>query len=309
MLRIYVENDMIFISYATQLTKKEHNLMQHNLQQFILYLKNESKSENTVKGYVRNIIDYNRWFNDSFGKDFITLHRPNILEYKGYLQNIRCNNAKTINHKLSSLRKYNQYLMSEGLQDNIVIEINDLNKIQQEYASPTDITELEVKQFLQSLLESGDARNYALSVLLAYSGLRISEAVNIKLTDFDLKSGECLIRNGKGNKQRAIILNSKVVNAIKEYLKIRENQNLDSEYLFISRKKNRLDRTTVNRLFNSYSNKITPHQLRHFFCTNALEKGMVAHEVAYQAGHSNIHTTLLYTNPDKKKLKSKMELL
>ncbi|MDA2520329.1 site-specific integrase, partial [Bacillus cereus] len=54
---------------------------------------------------------------------------------------------------------------------------------------------------------------------------------------------------------------------------------------------------------------ITPHQLRHFFCTNAIEKGFSIHEVANQAGHSNIHTTLLYTNPNQLQLKNKMELL
>ncbi|MEC5393653.1 site-specific integrase, partial [Klebsiella pneumoniae] len=65
----------------------------------------------------------------------------------------------------------------------------------------------------------------------------------------------------------------------------------------------------VNRIFKSYSNVITPYQLRHFFCTNAIEKGFSIHEVANQAGHSNIHTTLLYTNPNQLQLKNKMELL
>ena len=54
------KGDMIFPCYATQLKKKEQNSMQHNLQQFILYLKNESKSNNTINGYVCDIKDYNR---------------------------------------------------------------------------------------------------------------------------------------------------------------------------------------------------------------------------------------------------------
>ncbi|MED3825546.1 TnP I resolvase, partial [Priestia flexa] len=83
----------------------------------------------------------------------------------------------------------------------------------------------------------------------------------------------------------------------------------ESPYLFISKKREKLDRTVVNRIFKSYSNVITPHQLRHFFCTNAIEKGFSIHEVANQAGHSNIHTTLLYTNPNQLQLKNKMELL
>jgi len=79
--------------------------------------------------------------------------------------------------------------------------------------------------------------------------------------------------------------------------------------VFVSQKNRNLNRTVVNRIFQQYSDKITPHQLRHFFCTNAIEKGLGIHEVANQAGHSNINTTLLYTNPDKDKLKRKMELL
>ncbi|NMB95039.1 MAG: site-specific integrase, partial [Clostridiaceae bacterium] len=56
-------------------------------------------------------------------------------------------------------------------------------------------------------------------------------------------------------------------------------------------------------------NKITPHQLRHFFCTNALENGFAVHEVANLAGHSSIQTTLIYTNPSREKMKGKLELL
>ncbi|WP_372508736.1 tyrosine-type recombinase/integrase [Pseudalkalibacillus decolorationis] len=64
---------------------------------------------------------------------------------------------------------------------------------------------------------------------------------------------------------------------------------------------------TVFKFFAKYSEAariqppISPHDLRHFFCSNALEKGLNVHEVAAIAGHSNIHTTLLYTNPSRKK--------
>lgn len=281
------------------------------LDEFIEYLKNEEKSINTIKGYAADLKDYFKWFEESFSKDFKILLRQNVLEYKSYLQNIRRNNAKTINHKLSSLLKYNHYLVSKHIQDDIVIDAHDKIKIQLEYASPTKVTEAEVKQFLQTVLESRNTRNYALMVLLAYTGVRISEALNICMDDFDLNGKECIIRSGKGDKQRSVILNCKVINALKEYLKNRNNLSSakGSVYLFISKKNKKLDRTTVNRIFQQYSDKITPHQLRHFFCTNALEKGMLTHEVANQAGHSNIHTTLLYTNPDQKKLMQKMENL
>lgn len=281
------------------------------LKGFIIYLQEKGKSANTMKGYALDVHQYLKWFMESYGKECDELYRQNILEYISFLKTVKVQNARTINHKLSSLAKYNEYFIEQGIQQKLVINKRDMLKVQTAYASPTKVTELEVKQFLQKVLESKNKRNYAIFTLLAYTGLRISEALSIKMQDFNLITGECIIRNGKGEKQRVVLLNSKVINAAKDYLTDRERcaTALNSDYLFISKKRPNLDRTVVNRTIKDFSDSITPHQLRHFFCTNAIEKGFSIHEVANQAGHSNINTTLLYTNPDKAKLKDKMELL
>ncbi len=275
------------------------------------YLKANGKSKNTMKGYILDLNQYFKWFEESFGQECTALYRQNVLDYVSYLKNIKQNNAKTINHKLSSLRSYNEFLISSGVQNEMVIQKTDMLKFQKDYASPTRVTELEVKQFMQRVLESQNKRNYAIVILLAYTGMRISEALSIWLGDFNLQTGECMIRNGKGEKQRTVLMNTKIVNALRDYLKDRNRYATaeSSNYLFVSKKNESLNRTVVNRIFQQFSPKITPHQLRHFFCTNAIEKGFSIHEVANQAGHSNVNTTLLYTNPDKAKLKRKMELL
>ena len=251
------------------------------------------------------------WFKESYDRDLTNLYRQNVLEYVSFLKNIKMLNAKTINHKVSGLAKFNAFLIQEGIQEDQVIFKTDMMKVQTPYASPTKITDIEVKKFLQDVLENKNKRNYAIVILLAYTGLRISEALSIKMNDFNLQTGECIIRNGKGEKQRVVLLNSKVIHALRDYLLERKAYSMaqQSPYLFISKKREKLDRTVVNRIFQSYSEMITPHQLRHFFCTNAIEKGFSIHEVANQAGHSNIHTTLLYTNPNQLQLKNKMELL
>lgn len=115
-----------------------------------------------------------------------------------------------------------------------------------------------------------------------------------------------MVTNGKGNKQRVIYMNAKIENAIKKYLKVRIDK---GEYLFVSREREKLDRTIVNKEMKKYSNIITPHMLRHFFCSNALENGFTIAEVANLAGHKSIQTTLIYTNPSIEKMKMKMELL
>lgn len=283
----------------------------NRIDEFAVYLQEQGKSKNTLRGYLLDLNQFLKWFEESFGQECTALYRQNVLDYVSYLKNIKMNNAKTINHKLSSLRSYNQFLIHAGIQDETVIQKSDMIKVQTEYASPTQVTELEVKQFLQRVLESNNKRNYAIVTLLAYTGMRISEALSIRLSDFNLQTGECIIRNGKGEKQRTVLMNTKIINALRDYLKERTRYSTaeESNFLFVSKKKESLDRTVVNRIFQKFSPKITPHQLRHFFCTNAIEKGLSIHEVANQAGHSNINTTLLYTNPDKAKLKHKMELL
>jgi integrase/recombinase XerD len=242
--------------------------------EFIDFLVQDGKCTNTIKGYVLDIKGFLKWFNNNCGKEFTILIRQNMLDFKTYLQNTKRNNAKTINHKLSSLKKYNEFLLKSGIQDGIIIFDKDMVKIQREYVSLTKVSDLETRQFLQAILESGSKRNYAISVLLAYSGLRISEALNIQIGDYNLEAGECIIRNGKGNKQRTVILNSKVTAAIKEYLLERNSYSTASisNYLFLSKRSKKIDRTVLNKIFNEYSDKVTPHQLRHFFCTNALIK-------------------------------------
>lgn len=277
------------------------------LDKFRNYLEEEGKSENTIKSYCNHTKQYLKWYDESFGMEFNKLYRGNVLEFKSYLLNVKEQKANTINAKLSTLIKFNEYLVDVGIQDNIVITKKDMVRVQAAGTSPTDIDKQDVEKFRQQILEQEGIRNYTIVTIMAYTGTRISETLDIRLQDINLTTREIIIRNGKGNKQRTVYMNDKVVNSIKEYLKDRKET--DKGYLFISNKGNKLDRTVINKMFNKYSDVITPHQLRHFFCTNALENGFSVHEVAYLAGHSNVHTTLLYTNPNKVEMKHKVNKL
>jgi len=136
--------------------------------------------------------------------------------------------------------------------------------------------------------------------------------LSIKTKDISTETRELIIRHGKGDKQRTIYLNDKCISSIKEYLKVRpENA---GEYLFVTResigKNKTMDRTTINKIFNKHSKKMTPHQERHGWATNGLETGVYTiNEVQYLAGHSSLSTTQLYLNPDTKKMKEKANQL
>jgi integrase/recombinase XerD len=280
---------------------------------FTQYLKDDDKSENTIKGYVQSVGGFLKWFNESKDIDFTQLHRENVQEYISYLKTVKQSKPKTINTKINALVKLNEFLVHSGLQNNMVLTKKDYVKVQQQYASLAKAELKDVEKFRQLVLDSGNKRNYAIITLLAYAGLRISEALNLKMSEFNQVSREILIKDGKGNKTRTVFMNDKVKNALQSWLKEREVKFILSDYVFISNRNKPMDRTTVNRIFNEHSEKIgkniTPHDLRHFFCSHAINSGMSVHEVANQAGHSNIHTTLLYTNPTKSELIQKMNQL
>lgn len=277
------------------------------LENFKLKMEQEGKSPNTINSYILHIQKYLKWYEGSFGLEFRKFYRENILDFKSYLINIEKLKSKSINAVLSALIKLNNFLLvvEEGIQQEVVILKSDKIKIQENFASLADITKEEVEAFRQKVLEGEGKKLFTVVTLLAYTGIRITECISIKLKDFDLQTRE-LVVNGKGGKERIVFLNDRVVNSLREYLRERENK---SEYLFYSRQSETINRVTINIIFNKYSDKITPHKLRHFFCSNAINSGFSIHEISSLAGHSTLQITLLYLNPSKKEIKMKMNML
>ena len=277
----------------------------------------DGKSERTVEVYSNSVKEFFKWFYDSYGDvEFKKLYRENILEYKSYLKNIKKslhsgNNLcpKSINSKLSALICFNELMEP----DNIVVSKRDLIKIQAEIVNPTSITKKEIEEFRQIVLQAEGCaarRNFAIVTILAYAGLRISECLNLRKSDICLESNQLKVASGKGEKARIVIINSKIVSAVREYQK---TDHVESEWLFHNSKGERLNQTTINRVFKLCCPKgydITPHTLRHFYCSNAMESGLFTiQEIAAQAGHSSLNTTMKYVHPNLEKIKEKAELL
>ena len=291
--------------------------MEELIKEYERRLRLDGKSEKTIRAYTTSMREYYKWFVDSFGDvEFKKLYRENILEYKNYLKNIKRSkrsgsnlNAKSINAKLSAMIRYNELMQS----DDIVISKVDLIRVQTEIVSPTNITKKEVEEFRQRILQSEGCsakRNYAIVTIMAYAGLRISEVLNLKKTDVNTTASQIRVADGKGEKQRTVIINSKIISAIREYEK---SDKVDSEYLFHNSRGQVLNPSTINKVFDDFSAggiHIHPHALRHFFCYNALESGAYSiNEVSNQAGHTSIKSTMRYLNPNLDTIKKKAELL
>ena len=264
------------------------------LNEFKQYLLGIGKSENTALNYCDKVKLYFKWCLDSFGSEPQQLYRANVLDYISYMKTIKRYSPKSVNNHLSSLRSFNEFLIFSGRQTELAIVKNDFKKIQTQYANPCTVEQKDVEAFRQRLLEGGNKRDFAIVTLYTYTGIRRSECVNLRLDQINLIAKEIYVV-GKGDKQRTVYLNDKTVHAIREYLKVR---NSDSPYLFVSRQSEKMAASRINQIFNQYSDIITPKMLRHYFCSHALDTGdYKIHEVANQAGHSNVQTTLIYSNP------------
>lgn len=277
----------------------------------------EGKSERTIDVYGNSVKEFFKWFGDSYGNvEFRKLYRENILEYKSYLKNVKKslhsgNNLcpKSINSKLSALICFNELMEP----DNIVVTKKDLIKIQADMVSPTSITKKEIEEFRQIVLQHDGCaarRNFAIVTILAYAGLRISECINIRKSDICLESCQLKITDGKGEKARIVIIGSKIVSAVCEYQK---TDHVESEWLFHNSRGDRLNQTTINRVFKLCCPEgyhITPHTLRHFYAINAVSSGIFTiPEIANQMGHANIKTTMRYMNPNLDEIRKKVEML
>lgn len=277
------------------------------LEKFCGFLVERGRAENTISSYRQSVGDYMKWYEATFGEPMTQLYRINVLDYISYLRNVKRLTNRSINAKLSALQSFNDYLIEEGAQTDIVLTEKDHLKVQIGYANPSTVSRDQVEAFRQRILVGSGVRDYAIATILAYAGLRISECLDLYPEDVSLVAKEITVRHGKNGKSRVVYIGDKVINAVREYLK--ERPDTGSPYLFISRQGERLTRGQVNRIFRAYSKEIKPHTLRHFFCSIAIESGYSIDEVANQAGHSNVHTTLLYTNPTREKMKEKANLL
>ena len=98
---------------------------------------------------------------------------------------------------MSALIKFNEFLVNSNIQNDTVVSEEELIKIQKQRINPSKVGVEEVENFRQIILENEGIRNYAIVTIMAYSLPRISETLNISIYDFDFRTRELIIRNGK----------------------------------------------------------------------------------------------------------------
>lgn len=153
-------------------------------------------------------------------------------------------------------------------------------------------------------------RNYAMLTLFLNLGLRVAEAVNLKVNDIDWSNGQLVVRQGKGKKDRVLWLTDEDIKTLKSWLAIRP---VDSVYLFCPLKGGYMNDRYIRDFVKRYSFKkgikkdVHPHTLRHSFATDLFRKTGNIRLVQKALGHASIATTMIYTHIVDEQLESALK--
>lgn len=281
---------------------------QDNLNKYILkyfdYLEYERKlSENTLKSYHNDL----KKFNNYFKGDVLNIEYNDIQKYIVSLSN---EDARTIAHYITVINSFYDFLVDE----NIIKENPCANIVSPKVAKklPVYLTEEEVNRLLDvQLITPYDYRNKAMLELLYATGLRISELVNLKLTDLDAHN--CFVRVfGKGKKERIVPITDLALKYLVIYVTEYRNiilKNKVSDYLFISNSLTNISRQGFFKIIKKECKRagieknVSPHVLRHSFATHLLRHGANLRIIQELLGHEDISTTQIYAHLVNEKLK------
>lgn len=263
------------------------------LNEFEEYLIKKGNAINTVETYVQQVKDFIRWYRINSDRDFENeMLRSNFLDHRKFLESERGNSLSSLKVKTHALKNFNEFLIGQNYQQYRVVLNKDVINL---YESSLDIyipTDEEIVEFSNRILREEGIRDYAIVILLKNTGLKISECLKLKLDDVDLSGKRIKVRDN-GNEVRVVPINDDTVTVIKSYLEKRPND-LNIDYLFISKFKKEINRTRVNQIFNKHSETITPQTLRHYYCIKELQKGTSVEKLAEKVGNISIQLTRKY---------------
>ena len=277
------------------------------IEKFINYLKNERNySFNTVISYENDLKEFISLYN----VDIKTLQHKDINKYLKHLYDKKYN-RNTISRKISAVKSFYNYLLKEG-----VLKLSPVKNISYPKKALTlpkflQYSELETLFLTPDINTAYGQRDRLILELLYATGVRVSELVNIKLEDIDLRKEEISVI-GKGSVERIVYFGEYAKDIMELYIRDGREQLLKgklSEFLFINNKFGKLTdrgvRFILDKLLEktSIKVKISPHSLRHTFATHLLNEGADLKVVQELLGHKNLSTTSIYTHVSNEKLR------
>jgi integrase/recombinase XerD len=287
--------------------------MDEFIDSFLNYLSVErGLSRNTIISYSQDLQSYVGYLKGRSIKSFSSTNKNDIVGFMMFRKDQKLA-ANSIARSLAAIRMFYRFLVRERIIKTDPSSLVDSPKLWKKIPETLSVNEVE------SLLSGPDVRDEkqgirdrAILETLYATGMRVSEAVNLRLDNVNMEIGflRCI---GKGDKERIIPLGKKAIISIKRYLEVSRPVLLkkkQSDALFISRCGKKISRQSLWKMIKHYAKLVRikkpmrPHILRHSFATHLLERGADLRSVQEMLGHSNISTTQLYTHINKERLKS-----
>ena len=278
-----------------------------SLRNFETYLRLEkSLSENSIKAYLNDVTKLESFFAISETKK--TPEQTTYNDLKEFLlwYSSDNNNTRTQSRVLSGIRAFFKFLLIEGEVDENPASLIESPKIGLKLPQVLSISEIDRIIEEIDLSRAEGHRNKAIIETLYGCGLRVSELVNLRMTDIHYAEGYVIV-TGKGNKQRLIPISGKALKEIDIYKKDRDQLPViyEKNILFLNRRGARLTRAMIFNIIKELAKKagiekrISPHTFRHSFATHMIEAGADLRAVQEMLGHESILTTEIYTHIDR----------
>ncbi|NOX65747.1 MAG: site-specific tyrosine recombinase XerD [Chlorobi bacterium] len=278
------------------------------LMEYLAYLKFEKNlSPRSVESYKSDITKFLSHLNDADISDLNNVRSNDISEYFKILRDLGISSSTSARY-LSAIKGFFKYLSSQEYIEKDPAEI--LSARITERKLPSVLSFIEINKIIEAPDTSNilGIRDRAMLELFYSCGLRVSELINLKISDLYFED-EVIRVLGKGSKQRIIPIGSSAVEWITEYLKkVRPSleRKLKSEnIIFLNKRGTKLSRMGIWKIVDRYvkeagiDKEFHPHTFRHSFATHLLEGGADLRAVQEMLGHADISTTQIYTHIDK----------
>lgn len=258
-------------------------------------------SDKTILSYYDDLVEYQEFLQNNF-INILDIDDKVVKDYLKYLYS-RNITKTSISRKLSSIRGLYNYLTNED-----IITNNYFSKIsnpKREKHLPKFLKNEEIDKIL-SVCENNtplEERDTLVLELLYATGLRVSELVNIKISNIN-KSDKSIKVLGKGSKERIVLYNNHTKVALDKYLSngYHSLNKKNNGYLILNNRGDKISDRYIRDIINKYVKKagldikISPHTLRHTFATDMLEEGSDLMTVKELLGHESLNTTSIYTH-------------
>lgn len=283
--------------------------MEREIESFISYLHNVKKtSPNTEISYRRDLTKMRIYLEITAASPAVhEITEENLKKYMAYMER-RKYKESTISRNVASMKAFFHYLLKSGMIQNDISNCLRAPKVKR--SAPDILTEEEMERLLGG--PSGDSdkeiRDSAMLELLYATGIRVSELIGLRISDVNMHMGFLICR--EGSKERMIPFGSQARDALQRYLsRAREHMatNEARDILFVNCQGAPMSRQGFWKIVKYYAKKaritkdITPHTLRHTFAAHLVESGTDLKSVQEMLGHSDISTTHMYVNMDKRR--------